>query len=253
VRVGIAPGSEWRYSGGGYTLLQLIIEEVTGEAFNTYMQRAVLQPLGMQHSTFDLPNERSAEVAEFFAPDGTPATHYRFTAKAAASLYTSSADLARFIQAHMPGSNGERPGRGVLRPTTLTAMRQPHAARYGFDIWGLGVILYAPNNSTRNDREPNGFIIGHDGDNYPAINTAARFDPATGDGIVVLATGNKLLATELAGEWVFWQSGNVDVLDGLSAAPRALIILGAGYLTILIGGVLAARRLLRGRSTQAAH
>ena len=249
VHVGIEPGAEWRYSGGGYTLLQLIIEEVTGEAFNNYMQRAVLQPLGMTHSTFELPNDASAEVADFFALDGTRATHYQFTAKAAASLYTSSADLTRFIQAHLPGPNGARPGRGVLRPATLIAMRQPHAARYGADIWGLGVILFAPNNPSaannpsagKNGTEPDGYIIGHDGNNDPAINTAARFDPATGDGIVVLETGNKLLATELAGDWVFWQSGNVDLFDVLNAMPRALIVLGAGYLVIVIGGVLAVR------------
>ncbi len=245
VRVGIAPGSEWRYSGGGYTLLQLIIEEVSGEAFNTYMQRAVLQPLGMTHSTFELPKARSAEVADFFAPDGARATHYRFTAKAAASLYTSSADLTRFIQAHLPGPNGARPGRGVLRAATLIAMRQPHAARYGADIWGLGVILFAPNNpsAAKTGSEPDGYIIGHDGNNFPAINTAARFDPATGDGIVVLESGNKLLATELAGEWVFWQSGNVDLFDVLRAVPRTLLLLAAGYLLLLIGVFFAATRL----------
>ena len=247
VRVGIAPGTEWRYSGGGYTLLQLIIEEVTGEAFNGYMQRAVLKPLGMQHSTFAVPKERSAEVADFFAPDGTPATHYQFTAKAAASLYTSSADLTHFIQAHLPGPNGERPGRGVLRPATLIAMRQPSAASFGADIWGLGVILYAPNNPSapQNGTEPNGYIIGHDGDNGPAINTAARFDPATGDGIIVLESGNTRLATMLAGEWVFWQSGNVDLFDVLSSVPRALMVLGAGYLAIAIGCWLAVRQLRR--------
>ena len=166
------------------------------------MQRAVLQPLGMKHSTFDLPTERSAEVADFFALDGTRATHYQFTAKAAASLYTSSADLTLFIQAHLPGPDGAQPGRGVLSPATLIAMRQPQAARYGADIWGLGVILFAPNSGIGSDQ----YIIGHDGDNSPAINTTARFDPATGDGIVVLDTGNKLLATELAAETQWeWQ------------------------------------------------
>lgn len=57
-------------------------------------------------------------------------------------------------------------------------------------------MLYAANNS-------GDFIVGHDGSNEPAINTAARLDPATGDGIVILETGNPLLTTEIAGEWVF--------------------------------------------------
>ncbi len=41
VRVGIEPGSAFEYSGGGYTLLQLIVEEVSGQSFNDYMRSAV--------------------------------------------------------------------------------------------------------------------------------------------------------------------------------------------------------------------
>ena len=57
----------WRYSGGGYTLLQLLIEEVSGEDFATYMQHGVLEPLGMHHSTFskdDLDSRVAAKKAE---------------------------------------------------------------------------------------------------------------------------------------------------------------------------------------------
>ena len=61
VRVGLAPGTKWQYSGGGYTLLQLVIEETSGEAFESYMQRAVFQPLGMNRSTFALDPDKSAE------------------------------------------------------------------------------------------------------------------------------------------------------------------------------------------------
>ncbi len=238
VRVGEAPGLEWIYSGGGYTLLQLIIEEVSGEPFNAYMQRAVFQPLGMSRSTFELPQGGGTNVAEFFDTDGSRATHYQFTAKAAASLYTSTADLTRFIQAHLAQPNGEPPGRRVLRPETLVEMRRPHAFQYGAEIWGLGVVLYAPNNA-------GDFIVGHDGSNGPAINTTARFDPATGDGIVVLETGNPLLATQLAGDWVFWQTGNVDVFDVIRAVPLALLIMAAGSLVILVVGGFAGWRFRR--------
>ena len=52
VRITMEPGRQWSYSNGGYTLLQLAIEEVTGEPFARYMQREVLDPLGMTHSSF---------------------------------------------------------------------------------------------------------------------------------------------------------------------------------------------------------
>ena len=119
VRVGKAPGAGWAYSGGGYTLMQLMIEDVTGESFEAYMQRAVLAPLGLSRSTFVLPEAGDANLAGFHDADGRPAIHYRFTATAAASLYTSSNDLTRFIQAQLPGPEGAPPGRGVLAPETL--------------------------------------------------------------------------------------------------------------------------------------
>ena len=52
VRITMTPGEQRSYSNGGYTLLQLAIEEVTGETFARYMQREVLDPLGMKHSSF---------------------------------------------------------------------------------------------------------------------------------------------------------------------------------------------------------
>lgn len=238
VRAGAAPGGAWNYSGGGYTLLQLIIEEASGEPFNAYMQRAVFAPLGMSRSTFELPEGGGANVAEFFDVDGSRATHYLFTATAAASLYTSTADLTRFIQAHLAGPNGEPPGRGVLRPESLVEMRRPHAFQFGAEIWGLGVVLYAPNNA-------GDFIIGHDGSNAPAINTTARFDPESGDGIIVLESGNARLATDLAGDWVFWRTGNVDLFDVIKGVPRALVILAVGGLMIFVAGVFAAWRFRR--------
>ena len=222
VFVGIEPGTEFRYSGGGYTLLQLVVEEVSGQSFNDYMRDHVLAPLGMRRSTFVLAGAETDDVADFFDARGATATHFRFAALAATSLYTTTTDMTLFLRAHVPGPLGEAPGRGVLRPKTLLEMHRPHASQYGADIWGLGTMLYAPNNA-------GSFIIGHDGSNEPAINTAARLDPNTGDGIVVLETGNRLLATVIASEWVFWRTGNVDFLMVTYESGALLKALAAGW------------------------
>ncbi|MDZ4370896.1 MAG: serine hydrolase domain-containing protein [Phenylobacterium sp.] len=235
-RVGEPPGEQWNYSGGGYTLLQLLIEDVTGEPFNTYMQRQVLAPLGMTRSTFELPPQGVENLAGFYDVGGKAATHFRFTATGAASLYTSAADLTRLIQAHLPGPGGAPAGRGVFRPQTLAEMRRPHARQLGADIWGLGLVLYAPNGA-------GDFIVGHDGNNAPAINTAARFDPASGDGIIVLESGADLLATQIAGEWVLWRTGKVDIFM-LQMESRAILQrLLFGGAVILLLGLLAGWRL----------
>jgi CubicO group peptidase (beta-lactamase class C family) len=227
VRVGLKPGNTFKYSGGGYTMLQMMIEDVSGMSFNAYMTSHVFDPLGMTRSTFVPEETSSPDVAEFFDSRGAPATHFRFSALAAASLYTTANDMTRFLQAHVAGSQGELPGRGVLRLQTLADMRQPHALQYGVEIWGLGTMLYAPNNG-------GGYVIGHDGNNEPAINTAARIDPSTGDGIIILETGNPLLATTLASEWVFWRTGSIDFLMFFFEMDRLVTLLIGGWVLIAL-------------------
>jgi len=231
-RVGATPGESFDYSGGGYTLLQLLIEDVTGQNFNDYMRARVFDRLGMSRSTF-LVDDGDTNIADFLDTKGKQAIHYRFTALAAASLYTTAGDLTRLLEAHRPGPGGEPAGRGVLSPKTLEEMRGPHASQFGADIWGLGTILYAPNNA-------GGYVIGHDGNNEPAINTAARVDPATGDGIIVLESGSRLLATILAGEWVFWRTGNVDLLTIVIETPSHLRTFGIGLAATFALAVLLA-------------
>ncbi|MEQ1929685.1 MAG: serine hydrolase domain-containing protein [Parvularculaceae bacterium] len=239
VRVGEEPGSKFEYSGGGYTLLQLLIEETSGQSFNDYMEGAVFGPLGMSSSTFVPDAGAEARIAEIYGADGALAARRNFVSLAATSLYTSSADMARFVAAHRPGAAGEPAGRGVLKPGTLKAMRAPEASVFGAAIWGLGVILYADNN--RGD-----YIIGHDGSNEPAINTSVRLDPDTGDGVVVLETGDKLLASRLAGDWVFWKTGHVDTLTVIAefrgTMRKAAIAGAAGFLLAFASVFLVTRR-----------
>jgi CubicO group peptidase (beta-lactamase class C family) len=163
-----------------------LVEEVTGEAFESYVQRTVLQPLGMNRSTFAIDPETTPNLAAIQTADGTNAPHRWFTALAATSFYTTTEDLTLFVLAHLPGTDGQPIGRGVLKPETVTLMRKPHASVLGADMWGLGTMLYVPNGQ-------GDFIIGHDGKNEPAINASARLNPANGDSIILLETGKPLL------------------------------------------------------------
>jgi len=51
----LVPGTQWRYSGGGYTVAQLLAEQKSGFPFEKLMQRLVLEPAGMVHSTYEQP------------------------------------------------------------------------------------------------------------------------------------------------------------------------------------------------------
>lgn len=244
VELGYEPGSGWKYSGGGYAILQLLVEEVSGESFDVFMQRVVFRPLGMVHSSYSWTPATASRLATFYGVDSRPTPHYRFSAVAAVSLYTSVSDLTRFVQAHLAGKAGEPIGRRVLAPSTVNEMWRPHASKFGEDIWGLGTILYASNNK-------GGFIVGHDGNRRePPINTAARFNPASGNGIVILETGTPALATRLAGEWVFWETGNVDFFAFGQALPAALRLIALGSVVIVLVVPAIAWLLRRRRSSR---
>lgn len=234
VRVGSKPGSVFNYSGGGYTLLQLLVEEVSGQSFASYMKEKIFAPLNMTHSSYTWIDSSNFKLAEFYNRDGSTAAHYRYTSLAATSLYTSLSDLEVFFQLFLKGKNNEPIGRHVLKPETLTMMRVPHGQSMGVDIWGLGTVLYATTDS-------NDFIIGHDGKSTPPINTAIRLNPETGDGIIILETGHPIIATKLASEWVFWKTGKVDtflfpmLIDGL------VWTIGIGWAIIITIAIIVRR------------
>ncbi len=100
VRVDTTPGAIWRYAGGGTTIEQLVMTEVTGEAFPALMKRLVLDPGGMTHSTYEqpLPEARWAEAARAYKADGSmvPGRWHTYPEMAAAGLWTTPTDLARW-------------------------------------------------------------------------------------------------------------------------------------------------------------
>ena len=132
-----ASGRRWLYSGGGYSLLQLLIEELTGRPFADYMQAEVLGPLGMTASSFQW--SRTAGTARPHDADGGPLPDFAFAEQAAAGLVTTAPDLARFLAAALPGPHGEPPGRGVLSPAGVRLALTAAPATEG--RWGLGYGL----------------------------------------------------------------------------------------------------------------
>ena len=112
IRVDTVPGTQWRYSGGGFTVLQQLLMDVTGKPFPEFMQEAVLQKLGMKHSTFEqpLPVDMSAQAARAHWENGRKVTGNWFTypEMAAAGLWTTPSDLARLAIEIQRSKAGER-------------------------------------------------------------------------------------------------------------------------------------------------
>ncbi len=101
VRVMIKPETELKYSGGGTTIVQLLIEDITGEHFDVWMQNNVLKPLGMSESTFTQPLPPSyalhAAYGHYLNGVAVEGQWHIYPEMGAAGLWTTPKDLARFI------------------------------------------------------------------------------------------------------------------------------------------------------------
>jgi len=134
IRVEAVPGSRWRYSGGGYEVVQLLVEDVTGRPFREVARELVLDPLGMRGSTFEQPlsGGRIADAATGHRSNGSPVQGkwHTYPELAAAGLWTTPSDLARVVR------EIQSPGR-VLKPATVKEMLTGVLGAYGLGL-GLG-------------------------------------------------------------------------------------------------------------------
>jgi CubicO group peptidase (beta-lactamase class C family) len=102
------PGSQYKYSAAGYYWLQMAVVKLTGEPLETTIQKRVLDPLGMTHSCLIWRDAYENAVANGHNMFGRPQAFRRYTEPhAAASLYTTAADYARFVCAVLNGEGLE--------------------------------------------------------------------------------------------------------------------------------------------------
>jgi len=144
VRVVCTPGSTWRYSGGGYTAAQLLVQDVSETPFADYMKTNVLVPAGMASSTFEqpLPADKAQSAASAHTADGRAlqGKWHIYPELAAAGLWTTPSDLCRFAMELQKASAGR--SSAVIAQGAAEEMLEQ-----GIGGWGLGVqILESDNN-----------------------------------------------------------------------------------------------------------
>jgi CubicO group peptidase (beta-lactamase class C family) len=138
IRVDTAPGTKFLYSGGGYTIVQQALIDVAGKPYPELMDEIVLQPLGMKQSTYEQPlsPERLKSAAAGHDAQGRPIPGKRHTypEMAAAGLWTTASDLARFALGLERALEG-KPG-SLLSKEMAAKMVTPVYESYGM---GLGI------------------------------------------------------------------------------------------------------------------
>jgi len=176
VVVDTPPGTAWRYSGGGYTVVQKLIGDVTGRPFAQVLADEVLRPAGMTNSRFAQPLS-SVELARAALPHdamghplpGGPRTYPEL---AAAGLWSTPTDLLHYAVAVRDSAQGKR---GALLDQQLaTQMLTPGKGDYG-----LGLEVHgAPDNRD----------ASHGGSNMGYEDFLVSFT-GTGDGVAVMTNG----------------------------------------------------------------
>jgi D-alanyl-D-alanine carboxypeptidase len=144
VRVAIPPGSAFKYSNLGYTLLGEVIERLSGQPYAEYVQQAIFDPLGMTSSTFEPSEQLQARAASGYLPHpyqdaALPAPPSPLNGMAAAGqLWTTVRDLSRWIGLQFGPEDAEPGGPQILSGPSLSEMR---AACYVDSTWtgGYGV------------------------------------------------------------------------------------------------------------------
>lgn len=163
VRVELVPGLQWRYSGGGTTILQTLMVDVTGTPFDALMDELVVQPVGMETATFaqPLPDHRHDDAAHGAGAGGEPVEGgWRVHPEmAAAGLWCTPTDLVRFAAAARRAITGAA---GALLPPALGAQYitgQPSGGPVGqgYTGWGLGPHVSG---------QGSGLRFGHTGANH---------------------------------------------------------------------------------------
>jgi CubicO group peptidase (beta-lactamase class C family) len=136
IRVDILPHKQLRYSGGGYTVLQQLMIDVTGKPFPDLLQELVLGKIGMTHSTFaqPLPRELEAIAATGHRKEGEAikGRWHTYPEMAAAGLWTTPSDLALFAIELMESAQGK--SSKVLSQKMARQMLTKELGSYGLGV-----------------------------------------------------------------------------------------------------------------------
>ncbi len=188
------PGAGFHYSDTGYLLLELLVEEVTGERFADRLAREVLAPLGMDRATFDLTPALARDLAVAHSLRGEPIAPYVYPGRGSGGLIATAEDVARWL-----GASADGAPRPVLTDASVRVLHAPVTVpdalfRLVADGYALGHFT-----ETLSDGRA---AVWHGGQGFGWM-THAHLVPTTGDGIVLLANSQRawpLFARVLA-EW----------------------------------------------------
>ena len=162
------PGSTMKYSGGGYVIAQMIIEDVSGEPFAAFMEREVAKPLGLSSLGWVWTPQLERRAPTPYDGDEKPVGYRQLASQAIGSEICTVPDFARFVAATVSGPGGEPPGRGVLKPETISTLLETFKVEKFLGHSGANPGWYAHFRLNVERRE--GFVIANNSSRGGGVN-----------------------------------------------------------------------------------
>ncbi len=195
------PGSGFSYTNTGYNLLELIIEQASGQDFSDFMLEEVLKPLSMHSATFEWSEALRHQMTTGYDLKGNPVQVYMYPAKASGGLFATVNDIAQFVTAGMRGNYYQNTG--VLSQESLRKIQSPQVPIAGIyavvaDDYGFGHFIESlPGNQK---------AAWHGGQGHGWM-SHFHIIPETGDGIVILTNSQRSwpLIARILSEWSTWR------------------------------------------------
>jgi CubicO group peptidase (beta-lactamase class C family) len=177
--VDVEPGTRWAYSNHGFAALGQIVEDVSGEPFDQYLRDHIFGPLGMNHTGLVLSEQLRADLATGYTlrrQGLTPVTPREVPTPAGGGVYSTPADMARYLTALLHGGANEH-GR-VLNADSVRTMFRPY---FQPDPRVAGMALGFEPHTER------GRVLICKGGTINGFLSALEMAPESGAGVVVLA------------------------------------------------------------------
>ncbi len=174
------PGAWFSYSGGGFLLLQMMLEERSGESFSRFMAREILEPAGMAASSFRLTPALREAAATYYRSKGRPREPYHLPG-AAGGLYSTAEDMGRWLTLYAEGSETRSRLLTAGEFRALLEARVPMSIQgvdTGGAAYGLGHALW---------RSPAGTLYAFHGGGNPGLQAFYFVAPETGNGLFLAA------------------------------------------------------------------
>ncbi len=152
VRLASEPGTKTDYSGGGMTLVQLLLENLYRKQYIDVLRENVLEPLRMTGTSAAHDDCPGFAFATGHLGSTTPHQHNPIPAIAASGLYSTPADIATIFELPLRGVHGEVPGPRLISERLAEAMYQDQRRGAAGDMWGYGLLLYRSANGVMSYR-----------------------------------------------------------------------------------------------------